>query len=61
MKYPVFDSHCDTAVEIYCANRTVLRDWQGHVTLSAMERLPRYAQFIAFWLVYKKHTKAAEA
>ena len=48
MKYPVFDGHCDTALELYAAGDPSLAHAKGHVTLQAMTALHPYAQFFAF-------------
>lgn len=51
MNYPVFDGHCDTALKYFYRGLPTFGTEGAHVTLSAMETLPRYAQFFAFCAV----------
>lgn len=46
-KYALFDSHCDTATELW-RTRHSLRSYPGHVNLSGMERFSGCGQFFAF-------------
>ena len=48
MQLSFIDGHADTACRKYARFHTRLRDWQGHVTVDAMQKLERYAQFFAY-------------
>lgn len=46
-KYTVFDSHCDTATELWSKGKT-LENYSGHVSLPGMRTLSGCGQFFAF-------------
>ena len=48
MQLAIIDGHADTACCKYVRGEKRLREWQGHVTVDAMRKLERYAQFFAY-------------
>ena len=46
-KYVIFDSHCDTATELWRNGHTLERT-DCHVSLPRMEQYPACGQFFAF-------------
>ena len=59
MSLPVFDGHCDTAVELYRRNMS-LRENTLSVSLRRAEKLKGYAQFFAFCTVWMQDELSAE-
>lgn len=51
MRYPVFDLHCDTALELYdhAGQQTKLRSRKGHIDLERAGELEGYAQCFAMF------------
>ena len=59
MKYPVFDGHCDTAVELYL-QKIALADNSLAVNLRRSEKLNGYLQFFAFCTAWMEDEKTCE-
>ena len=59
-KYPVFDGHCDTAVELWQRSEQ-LADNSGQVSLAQAADFPAYMQFFAFCTVWIENDQTNEA
>ena len=56
MSYPVFDLHCDTAVELFLQKKSLARN-DLQIDLERAARLSSYTQFFAFCCVYDTQGK----